>query len=213
MASEGTLKVHQPPLLRRPRPPKALTAPPPKANDHHRPSPRKSLHGHYTDSTTLSTHCTHDVHTKTNFSIHPLYPKGPSFFPPGKKMVACHGAGPVYLPPLYNNEEIYNKSVIGNENNNDSMNFEHLDSLDNFTLAEFQMVAPQRRVLSPINSAKVISRQNYLKLTGWFAVNVPTQESLNTVELEAALESPQERKPRHQVLLGELGMCVTPVVV
>ncbi len=128
-------------------------------------------------------------------------------------MVACHGAGPVYLPPLYNNEEIYNKSVIGNENNNDSMNFEHLDSLDNFTLAEFQMVAPQRRVLSPINSAKVISRQNYLKLTGWFAVNVPTQESLNTVELEAALQSPQERKPRHQVLLGELGMCVTPVVV
>lgn len=114
-------------------------------------------------------------------------------------MVACHGGD--YLPPLYDNES---KSIIGDENYNDSMNFEPLDSSDDFTLADFQMVASQQRIISP-NVAKVISRQNYLKLTGWFAVNVPTQKSLNTTELDAALESPQERKPRHQVLLGELG--------
>ena len=54
-----------------------------------------------------------------------------------------------------------------------------------FTLDDFRLSAEdciQRVVLSELQQS-VISRENYLKLTGWFATHVPKQDALNTVNI------------------------------
>ena len=65
----------------------------------------------------------------------------------------------------------------------------------------------------------IISKQNYEKLTSWFAVCVPTQSHINMATIEGLLtllcitklffeqvadelECPEQRKPLHQFLIG-----------
>lgn len=216
MAADGPLTKPPPPtLLRRPRPPKALTTPLAlKTPTSDKPSLHKSTCSCSHQSTTSPS--TQNTNTKTDFTIHPLHPKGPHFFPPGKKFVVRHGV-PVFLPPLYTSTAASNgadsapESVQREDTNHHFMANEMKDEWDDegdFTLSDFQVTAiapPQRRIFSQ-QKTRIISRQNYLKLTSWFAVNVPSQASVHTVDMEPAatglLVSPCGRKPIHQSLLG-----------
>ena len=204
------IKAHQPTtfaLLRRPRPPKALTNPAQPSNrgdgsTKNRISPQKSSKSKQSSPLFLESFQPSDIHTnaKTDFPIYPLYPKGPDFFPPGKKLVSHLGD---FQMPLFEDSPSP-ESFCGPEN--DPLDSDcYPESDDELTLANFQMsagVSPQCRLLYE-KGAKVISRENYLKLTGWFAVNVPTQQNINTVDLDVGLQSPEERKPRHQALIGQ----------
>ena len=157
------------PLLRRPRPPSQVFQGPEntsssssgrKASSPQRGDPQKSVCTPH--PTPYSCATTADKSTLLpqgrayrTYYVHPLFPRGPSFFPPGRVLRQC---GPV--------EESESQSA------------------EEFTLDEFQFAAETSHpVLLNRLQGSVISRQNYLKLTGWFAANVPQQESINTVEL------------------------------
>lgn len=229
-------------LLRRPRPPKALYNTPQSSSNARNghigsvTSPQKSSRDHRSAGSPYSIGSyPHqiDSHTKTDFPIHSLYPKGPSFFPPGRKLMGNRTipfsednvAIEVCIPqavdidtsteaintyPIETSNTIVtspekNQLLVYDANEEMSEDGYYLDDGD-FTLHDFQLsaeVSPRRRLLCE-NSVKIISRLNYLKLTGWFATNVPTQENLNTVKLAVGVRPPDERKPRHQALLGKL---------
>jgi hypothetical protein len=78
-----------------------------------------------------------------------------------------------------------------------------------FTLNDFQELAQltsyQWRSLGGQRAprAAVISRQNYEKLTSWFATHVQLQTEVHSQMLEGEPPEVVIRKPRHQVLLGE----------
>ena len=241
MAQDIPVKAHQQSgfsLLRRPRPPKTLnTAPQPSSNrsDDSNTSPQKSSGDRRSAVSPYSTGSHHiDTHTKTDFPIHSLYPRGPSFFPRGRKIVGNHAipfsqdnvAIEVRIPQTMDTDtstETVNAHPIETTNtiitSPELMDYDAYEKMsepdyyledDDFTLHDFQLsaeVSPRRRCE---NEGKVISRQNYLKLTGWFATNVPTQENLNTVNLVVGVQPPDERKPRRQALLGKVHYCVSP---
>lgn len=117
------------------------------------------------------------------FVINAVYPRGPKFFPPGR----VFHADPVtsmtawdFLP-----DEI------------------HLaDLASNFTFNDLQIpVLLEAAPRFPIQGT--VSRLNYLKLTGWFAKNVPTQENLNMLDLEVDHAALPGRVPKGQILVGE----------
>ena len=114
----------------------------------------------YTSTIGSSDHYEDTCDSGSTFTIHTLYPRGPPFLPPGKILKSTH-----LSPPSIYTDDVMSKSC-GEE--------------EGFTLNDFQLVAEtsHRAVPSELQGA-VISRENYLKLTSWFAVNVPKQESLN----------------------------------
>lgn len=201
MATEVPLT--KPTLLRRPRPPKALTTTLKTTSDK---TSLQKLPCSYTVPNS-----TQNTSTKSDFAIHSIYPRGPSFFPPGKKFVLHHGVGAIHLPPLYDSngtEDTCTESALREDSDDQYThcvtNEVEAEEDGDFTLSDFQVsvtATAQHRVLSK-HEAKILSRQNYLKLTSWFAVNIPSQESINTMELEPDVVSPREHKPAHQLLLG-----------
>ncbi len=207
MAAAEEPLTKPPTLLRRPRPPKALTLKNTACSDHTNLQKSSCTPTPHTP-TSHTTHTTHTQNTRTDFIIHPIHPRGPSFFPPGKKFALRHGPGPVYLSPLCDHEPTDNVCSLGDGSYDHIMNT--VVEEEDFTLSDFQMASNdilQRRVLSQ-QEARILSRQNYLKLTSWFTMNVPTQGSLHTVNLDPDLISPQERKPCHQSLLGTVSVSV-----
>lgn len=87
--------------------------------------------------------------------IHPLYPKGPPPLPMGK--IIRHSNITQSLPPP-----------------------------QSFTLTDFLVSlqeADQRPVIS--TNSIILSRDNYLKMTSWFATNIPTQSIIHTKNIES----------------------------
>ena len=146
-------------------------------------------------------------YSRSGLVIHDTHPQGPCFFPPGKIFKSSY-------PPLYeflkNAEQTIEVQLPKRDNVANGYyrefdlggNFEH-----QFTLNDFQVsneLSPRRILRTTRNSSGIMmSRENYLKLTGWFATNVPKQEKLNTVDIEVDHNAPGPRKPQHQSLIGE----------
>ena len=205
MTAVSPIKAHQQttvPLLRRPRPPKQRQT---SSKDANKKTPRAQSKAPITNSNATPAFPLHTISRQTNdslytdtyedddtgqFEIHSLYPTGPECFPPGKTMRAARASYPV--PQL----------AVG-ERDGELIEPDDDDAIA-FTLNDFRISTKVVHPL-PIKTAPevVISRQNYLKLTSWFAANVPTQDSLNTLEIQVDTTAPANRKPRHQALLGE----------
>lgn len=122
------------------------------------------------------------IHQQSKFVVNPVFPRGPEFFPPGRVLRAdtlTTMTAMDFLP-----DEI------------------HLMNLGpSFTFNDLQL--PPAPHPPPIQiSQGALSRQNYLKLTSWFATHVPTQESVNKLELEVDHQAPASRVPKRQVLAG-----------
>ena len=111
--------------------------------------------------------------------IHPLFPRGPQFFPPGKRKLKKR------LKSLPHN--------WWEKGENGDLNFHefapHEDELENDdSVAEYSEITTEDTTLYEPPSklrGKILSRQNYLKLTGWFATHVPQQDSLNTLDISS----------------------------
>lgn len=106
--------------------------------------------------------------------IHPLYPRGPKFFPPGRRTrLKKHKP----LPQNWWEGEDLNFHVIS-PHQNELCN-------DDFMVKYTELDAEETALYeAPIKlRGNTVSRQNYLKLTSWFATHVPQQDSLNTLDL------------------------------
>lgn len=181
-------------LLRRPRPPKQVLKLPP-FSDGAATTTAITSKDIMVRQKTVPIH--HDLYRTNNieemvnerskFIIHPPHPKGPKFFPPGK---VIRTLGQISLDPL----DIL-PDVI------------HLPSSEPiFTLDDFLIQTAYHIPLEV--SQGTMSRENYLKLTSWYATNVPIQENLNTLDLEIDHEAPLGRVPRRQILIGKLNLPV-----
>lgn len=231
MSAESSVKRHltpnnahqqkSVPLLRRPRPPKQTKTKLSNSNASSETT-SKSEDGavNHTQYCTFAhpTPYTADAYNDSTFTT---YPRGTSLLPPGKVLRSNHQTRFV--------EESQTEQV-------------------EFSLNDFQLSAEGLHQVMPNKlRGAVISRQNYLKLTSWFAANVPKQKAINTVNLEGKCihpfmqtilisfdlsfvsppllhivelcvsflfccsvdhEAPDERKPLHQMLLGELATCI-----
>lgn len=153
------------PLLRRPRPPKQANTKLSYSNVSSGTTSKSE------DGTVLTASHTHDctfVHPTPytspyttnafNDSTFTTYPRGTSLLPPGKVLRGNRQTQFI--------EESQTTQV-------------------EFTLNDFQLSSETLHQVMPNKlRGAVISRQNYLKLTSWFAANVPKQKTLNTVNLE-----------------------------
>ena len=117
------------------------------------------------------------------FELHPLGPKGPPFFKPTLK-----GNLAPAIPHTLQDEILF-KSL------------KEISKKDKFILNSFLL--PVKLQPPPTIKAGCVSRQNYEKLTSWFAHNVPSQEQVNTSVLDLHVEQPPIRVPKHQVIIGE----------
>lgn len=145
-----------------------------------------------------------DVKEKEPFVINSLHPKGP-------KPLPCRA--PIRRSiPLATVDKYYYHNWIGGGDD------------DGFTLNDMMRSLPNHEdellSLSP-PKLPVISKQNYEKIVGWFAVYVPTQLHINTAIIEGLLaaffvtiplycavsvadnlQCPEQRKPLHQFIIG-----------
>lgn len=204
MTAVSPIKAHQQttvPLLRRPRPPKQRQT---SSKDANKKTPRAQskappiTSNNATPAFPLNSRQTNDsLYTDTyedddtgQFEIYSLYPTGPECFPRGKTTRAARASYPV--PQLHLDVGGREGEVVEPDD----------DDAIAFTLNDFRISTKVVHPL-PMKTAPevVISRQNYLKLTSWFAANVPTQDSLNTLEIQVDTTAPASRKPRHQALL------------
>lgn len=122
-----------------------------------------------------------DPDGRSNFVIHSLFPRGPEFFPPGN-VIHSYNAVPVQRPP-------------------DDDGF-----LEECDVDDLRAWLPPRPILRTSQSGAMLSRQNYKKLTSWFATHVPKQENLNTVQFDLEAGTPPTRKPALQAIIG--GQCL-----
>jgi hypothetical protein len=106
--------------------------------------------------------------------IYPLHPKGRAPLPMGKFLHA----------PVINAS---NSNVI---------------NPNEFTFNDFLLpngLASKRELIS--SAQIVISRENYVKMTSWFALNPPRNASLNLVNLEMDQLTAESRTPYHLMIL------------
>ena len=182
VAGETPNKAHQQtsvPLLRRPRAPKPVKVASTKSEN---TSPRNYYDlcdGETWDASELAYLELDEPDGRSNFVVHSLHPKGPEFFPPGK-VLRCYDPVPVPLqPPLDDSFE---------------------DDCDIYDLRAWM---PPKPVVRSSRSGAMLSRQNYKKLTSWFATHIPQQENLNTVQFNLEAGTPPTRKPIQQAIIGE----------
>ena len=95
--------------------------------------------------------------------VHPLYPRGPDLLPPGRVIKG------ISRPPP--SDRRYRDG-----------------DMDMFTLDDDFQLAPETLLEWKQSGYKAISRENYLKITSWFAANAPKQEFINTVNVEGLHE-------------------------
>lgn len=164
-------KSQRVPLLRRPRPPseKYLKSIP-QCPIRHEPTlssltrPHPLSHPITADSQLHPPGNTPNYVTPSSrgqFHIYPLQPKGPPALPPGKVLS--------------------NPFIIQHPAN--------MTTSTKFVFNDFLQSHDQscdRLIKSKLNSA-MISRENYLKMTSWFASHTPQQITLNTVNLQGSL--------------------------
>ena len=182
MAGETPINAHQQtsvPLLRRPRAPKPIKVASEKLK---KISPHKNdelfdSEGTWNLADLSYLEFEEEPDDRSNFIIHSLYPRGPAFFPPGN-VRHSHDAAVFEiaepLPIIAEDPDIHN----------------------------LHGWMPPRPVIRTSRSAAMISRQNYKKLTGWFATHVPTQENLNTIHFDLEAGTPPTRKPAQQAIIG-----------
>lgn len=170
------------PLLRRPRPPLKQFIEPVKdfvkTEEENSKANQPSRHSlaHTTPLTSSTLINSPEVISVKDYPLfHALYPRGPDLLPPGKVIKTNSRA-----PPLAR------RQVAGD--------------VDLFTFDGLQQ-APESVLFPKQNGYKTLSRENYLKITSWFAANVPKQEFINTVNLEADLQALSSRKPQQQMML------------
>ena len=113
--------------------------------------------------------------TESTFIIYPLYPRGPPGLPPGRILKG----GGSFLPLSSKGGGVGDCAVVAGQREGEA-----------FTLDDFWLSAEEctQRVVPSGLEQSMISRENYLKLTGWFATHVPKQESLNTVSVTGKLD-------------------------
>lgn len=152
---------------------------------------------------TTHTHYHGDVKEKEPFVINSLHPRGPKPLPcraPIRRSV-----------PLGTIDKYYYHDWIAREQDN------------GFTLNDMMRSLPNDEELLSLAPPKlpIISKQNYEKLIGWFAVYVPTQSHINRITIEGLLsalhytitiiiavrvadelEQSEQRKPLLQFLIG-----------
>ena len=149
------------PLLRRPRPPKQaktkLSYSSASSGTTSKSENGTVLTANHTQDCTF-VHPTPYTTDACNDSTFTIYPRGTSLLPPGKVLRGNH--------QTRFTEESQTEQV-------------------EFTLNDFQLSSEALHQVMPNKlRGAVISQQNYLKLTSWFAANVPKQKALNTVNLE-----------------------------
>ena len=116
---------------------------------------------------TTNTHYHGDVKEKEPFVINSLYPKGP-------KPLPCRAPIRRSLPVDTTDKYYYHDWVTGGEDEMFTLN----DMMRSLPDAEDELLS-----LTP-PKLPIISKHNYEKLVGWFAVNVPTQSHINTATIE-----------------------------
>lgn len=141
---------------------------------------------------TMHTHYHGDVKEKEPFIINSLYPRGP-------KPLPCRAPIRRSTPLDTFDKYYYHDWMIGEEDNGFTLN----DMMQSLPNDDQLSLAPPK--------LPIISKQNYEKLVGWFAVNVPTQTHINATTIESdSLPCPEQRKPLHQFLIGCLALqCLT----
>lgn len=128
--------------------------------------------------------------------VHPLFPRGPQFFPPGKTKPKKRK----YLPHNW-----WEKGENGDLNFHEFGPHEEEIENDDDIMAQYSELTTEDTTLygPPTRlCGKILSRQNYLKLTGWFATHVPQQDSLNTLDISSMSSS------TIQTLVVEIIHCV-----
>lgn len=147
------------------------------------PPPHPSaLHGHTTHYEMLTEDgaCEQrysSPYNRNDFVIHPLFPRGPPYFPPGKMLTVEYEC-----PPLQwwgAGGEGYSEEIFPSEVGRG------VAEEQQFTLNDFLLDVEEARLhlVSTRLQASMISRQNYLKLTSWFAKHVPQQVKMKTVDI------------------------------
>ena len=114
-----------------------------------------------------------EVNEDNGVTIYPLFPRGPQFLPPGRKTLSLKHKSPPR--PWWETGEggpnLGDVAPSGGER-------KHCE----FMLGNFQFDPEEPAAPSKLKGS-VISRQNYLKLTGWFATHVPQQDTVNTMDI------------------------------
>jgi len=181
-------------LLRKPRPPKRtmqLQESPDRGNTveyikfgyENLDSPEHNQRWNTAVTRTSYSHSHTQGDMRQPFELHPLNPKGPPFFTTKLKGYLA--------PPIPHDlpDELLFKSL------------KEISKQDKFILNSFLL--PMKLQPPPRIKAGSVSRQNYEKLTSWFAHNVPSQEQVNTSVLDLNVEQPPIRVPKRQVIVGK----------
>lgn len=112
-----------------------------------------------------------DVKEREPFVINSLYPRGP-------KPLPCRAPIRKSIPLATVDKYYYHNWITGEEDDTFTLN-DMMRSLPNDDDDELLSVAPPK--------LPIISKHNYEKLVGWFAVYVPTQSHINTATIEGLL--------------------------
>ena len=126
-----------------------------------------------------------DVRVNDELKVHPIHPRGPPQFPPGRVLKRTDPfAGLTFSGILENLSRNINmrQSEVSNEL---SQVFAELEE-DQWT-----DVPPQQIVMPSILKSSIISTQNYKKLTSWFSVHVPKQEYLHKINISSTWSDPE----------------------
>ena len=118
---------------------------------------------------TTNTHYHGDVKEREPFVINSLYPKGP-------KPLPCRAPIRRSLPVDTTDKYYYHNWTITDGEEDDMFTLN--DMMRSLPNAEEKLLS-----LTP-PKLPIISKQNYEKLVGWFAVYVPTQSHINTATIE-----------------------------
>ena len=123
----------------------------------HFPPPVKKTNGKSPDVNNASS-TPDELCNRCNFTIHPLHPKGPPFLPPSK-IIRSQWYEPVSDVPVAPPPPL-------------------------FTLNDFLQNSDDVKYLKSRLERAAISRDNYLKMTGWFATQLPTHNAVTVKELQ-----------------------------
>jgi hypothetical protein len=161
----------------------------------HHPTPT-SPHGHPV-ATSSSRRLRHHPHIREEDSADQLLVRGPPPFPQRKskthrgKRCSTKQKSDRKEREVPDTEEALSPELEVDDNEFAPL-FSDVDEAEEAALYE----PPRTRL-----KEKVLSRQNYLKLTGWFATHFPRQDTLNTMIITVDHSVPNGRKPHHQMLL------------
>jgi hypothetical protein len=175
-------------LQRRPKPPKPII----NEGEPDKGKIKASLV--YEKGTKDGAHYRGDVRVNEELKVHPIHPRGPSQFPPGRVLKRTDPfAGLTFAGILQN----LSQSIGRNEMRDDlGQVFSGLEEeqWSNETI-------PQQIVMPSVLKSSIVSKQNYKKLTSWFSVHVPKQEYLHKINISGKFVEKGERVPLRQTIV------------